>query len=48
MELPAEADLTVNVATPLALLLAEAGEIVSVPAPRLDPKVRVFPETGFP
>jgi len=35
-----------KVATPLALEVAEAGEIVSL-APRLEVRVTVFPEAGF-
>ena len=43
---PAVTDFTVKVATPLALELTVAGEIVSVP-PRLDVRDTVFPETAL-
>ena len=44
---PTVDDLTVKVTTPKELEAPEAAEIVSV-APRLDARVTVFPETGFP
>ena len=43
---PAKIDLTVKLATPLAFVKTEAGEIVSFVA-RLEASVTVLPETAF-